>query len=331
MRTTIRTRILSIFVAVTLIQALLMGAFFLRQNHISRNTHVNQQLTTVCKNLNNQINTFLHTTLHDLEIASQQVERMAQKDYQRYNLLKTLKSNNSSFSSIVYYDINGDVQSSISNDEEQELLPIFTKDTALFDVPYYSGNPYFSQLATDSNSPALVISQPVKFLDNSYIIGVISALVPFDTFKEIIAATVFPPDISVCVLNHKGVVLAQNSSTELYTPTYPANQQWDGNIVFDNVHYVSVSSVLDFYGQKFTIAARVDANKSWIPNTRTFVLLVFLILLLLLLSALIGWTTNKKIIEPLQLLANDSATLLQGKRLPFPIPPMQNFKMLPMP
>jgi len=321
MRTTIRTRILSIFVAVALIQALLIGAFFLSQSHQARNTHVHQQLNTTVKNLNNQITLFLQTTLHDLETASQQVERMAQKDYQRYNLLNILKNNNSSFSSIVFYDINGVVRSSISSDKNTPIDSCFTQDPLLFDVPYYTGTPYVTQFRTEENVPYLVIAQPVKFLEDSYVIGVISAIIPFDSFQKIIAETVFPPDITALITNDEGMILAHNSTTvpELLTSTYPVKQQWNGNIHLNHQHVISISSDILFYGQTFTVAAYIPADKSWVPNGNTFILLVLLILLLLLLSALIGWTTNKKIIEPLQLLANDSTTMLQGK----------NFKISP--
>lgn len=52
-----------------------------------------------------------------------------------------------------------------------------------------------------------------------------------------------------------------------------------------------------------------------VSEIRYLLLFSLLILLLLLLSALIGWTTSKKIREPLQLLADESSAMLQGKTL----------------
>ena len=315
MRITIRTRILSIFVGVALIQALLMGAFFLHQHNKSRHNLVNQQLRTVSENLGAQISIFLNTILHDLETASQQVERMAQKDYQRYNLLKTLKNNNSSFSALVFYDINGIIRSAVSNNKTQNIPDCFSKNTALFDFPYYSGTPYVTQLTLDNDALAIGISQPVQFLDNSYIIGVISALVPYETLQQIIDQTILPSDLNVLVLDSNGKILIQTLQNVTAHSSFPAEQQWDGDVVIDHVRYISVSSHLEFYGQNLTIVAKIDAGKSLDPDGRSFMLLSFLIFLLLLLSALVGWTTNKKIIEPLQLLANDSTTMLQGKKI----------------
>jgi signal transduction histidine kinase/ActR/RegA family two-component response regulator len=315
MRITIRTRILSIFVGVALIQALLLGAFFLHQHNKSRHELVIQQLDVVSENLNAQISIFLNTILHDLETASQQVERMAQKDYQQYNLLKTLKNNNPAFSALAFYDINGVIKSAVSNNEKQSIPDCFIKNTALFDFPYYSGTPYVSQLTLDNDDLALGISQPVYFLDKSYIIGVISALVPYDALQQIIDKAIFPPALDVLVLNNEGKVLAQTSNIETAPSSYPVRQKWDGDLVIDHVRYISVSSQLEFYGQNLTMVAKIDTKQSLAPNSYSFIFFCLLILLLLLLSALVGWTTNKKIIEPLQLLANDSTTMLQGKEV----------------
>jgi signal transduction histidine kinase/ActR/RegA family two-component response regulator len=315
MRITIRTRILSIFVGVALIQALLLGAFFLHQHNKSRHNLVNQQLRTVSDNLSTQLSLFLNTILHDLKTASQQVERMAQKDYQRHNLLETLKSNNSAFAALAFYDINGIIKSAVSSNEYQSLPDCFSKNSALFDIPYYSGTPYVSQLTLDNDALAIGISQPVHFLDHSYIIGVISALVPYETLQQLIDQTILPSALNVLVLNSDGRVLAQTSRNETPYSSFPVEQQWDGDVVIDHVRYISVSSPLEFHGQSFTVVAKIDARKSLDPTARSFMLLSFLILLLLLLSALVGWTTNKKIIEPLQLLANDATTMLQGKEV----------------
>ncbi len=328
MRITIRTRILSIFIAVTLMQALLMGAFFFYQNHQSRKNHVNLQLQTVCENINAQISIFLHTILHDLEIAGQQIERMAQKDYQRYNLLKTLKNNTSAFSAIVFYDINGNIQSSVSTIEKQTVPEFFTDNSELFEASYYSGAPFVSELRMDDDVPALAISQPVQFLDNSYSIGVLSALVPYDPFQQLVAATVLPKNTSVLVLNQEGTVLAETPQGEPSYTSFPKDQEWNGTVVINNNRYISVSSSLSFHGQNFSIIAKIDSAKSGSSESLPIMLLGLFVLLLLLLSVLIGWTTNKKIIEPLQLLANEAATMLQGKAVDISSPADAEFQDL---
>ena len=155
MRITIRTRILSIFVGVALIQVLLLGAFFLNQHNKTRRNHVTQQLHTVSENVNAQLSIFLNSILHDLETASQQVERMAQKDYQRYNLLKTLKNNNAAFAALVFYDINGIVRSGVTSNNNERILDYFEenlvaddKHIALVNVGV-DGHPHITVVSLD--------------------------------------------------------------------------------------------------------------------------------------------------------------------------------------
>lgn len=315
MRITIRTRILSIFIGVTLIQVLLLGAFFLHQHNKAQRNLVTQQLHTVSENVNAQLSIFLNSILHDLETASQQVERMAQKDYQRYNLLKTLKNNNAAFAALVFYDINGIVRSGVTSNNNERILNYFTDNTALFSYPYNFGTPYVTQLTLENDRLAFGISQPVHFMDHSYIIGVISALIPFDSLQEIINKAIVAPGQNILVLNSEGRVLAERFHNKSTHDLFPVEKLWDGDVVIDQIHHIAVSSSLDFHGQQLTIVSNIDATKSWAPTTRSFMLLTSLILLLLILSALVGWTTNKKIIEPLQHLAHSSATMVRGEKV----------------
>ncbi len=320
MRTTIRTRILSIFIGITLIQALLMGAFFLYQQNTSNRNLVTQQLNSVSQNVNDQLSLFLKTLLHELKTASQQVERMAQKDYQQYNLLKTLKNNNKAFSALNFYDINGIIRNGVSNNGHDIVPESFSKNPALFDFPYQTGKPYVCQLTLNDTELAMGISQPVHFLDNSYIIGVISALILYERFQEVINQTSLPPNLNVLVLNAEGTVIAQRPQSKAPHISFAPEQEWNGDIIIDHVRYISVSSTLDFHGQHLTIVATIDAGKSSAPNIRSFMLLFFIISLLLILSAFIGWTTNKKIIEPLQVLADTSTTMIQGEDVDIKLP-----------
>ncbi len=328
MRTTIRTRILSIFVGVALIQALLLGTFFLYQYNNSQSNLVKQQLQTLSKNLSTHIEIYFSTILHDLETASQQIERMAQKDYQRYNLLKTIKSNNPAFSALVFYDINGFIKSAVSSDPEQEVHEYFKENSALFDIPYYSGTAHVTEVRLADGTLAVAISQPVYFLDNSYIIGVISGLVPYSNLQQLVNQIILPPALHVLVLNSGGIVLARSPQHEPHLTEFPANQQWNGEILVHNIRHISASTDIEFHGQKLTIVAKIDADKSLAPNSRSFILFGFLIALLLLASVLVGWETYKKIIEPLQVLANKSTTMLQGKDIKIKPPTVAEFEDL---
>jgi len=320
MRITIRTRILSIFLGVTLIQALLMGAFFLYQHNKSNHNLVKQQLNTTSQNVKTQLSIFLETLLHELQTASNQVERLAHKKYQQHNLLKTLKDNNTAFSALNFYDINGIITSSVSNNDRDIISNNFSKNSAIFDFPYQTGKPYVYQLTIENNDLAIGISQPVFFLENSYVVGVISALVSYDRFQEIINQTSLPQNLNIVIANSDGRVIAKRFQSIRPNIVFALDQEWDGDIVIDHIHHMSVSSVLDFHGQKLTIVANIDTAKSIAPTVRSFMLLFLLISLLLLLSALIGWSTNKKIIVPLQLLADTSKTMVKGEAVEVKLP-----------
>ncbi len=331
MRTTIRTRILSIFIAVTLIQALLMGVFFLHQNHQARDTHVKLQLQGVTKKTKSQLALFLNRNLHGLELISQQIEHIAPKEYQRHDLLATLTDSNSAFSSIVFYDSDGIIRNQVSNNTIEKIPPppCLTQNPALFQTPSNSGKPYLTQLTIeDGTFPVLAICQPVKFLNNSSVAGVLSALLPYDQLQQFLRKSILPPDISVLVLSQEGKILTQTPQSVSSRTSFPSDQQWNGTVVIDNTSYISAMSSLDFHGELFHIVAKIEALKSGSSQTPSFLLLGFFILLLLLLSTLVGWTTNKKIIEPLQLLANESTTLLQGKNIIISPPADTEFQKL---
>ena len=313
MRITIRSRILFIFVGVALIQALLLGAFFLNQHNKSQQNLVKKQLQTVSKNISSQISIFYNSILHDLETASQQVERMAQKDYQQFYLLKTLQNNNPAFTALAFYDINGTVKSAVFNNQNEVAPDCFTRNSVLFNSPYSSGTPYVTQLKSLRGTSLIGISQPVSFLDQSYVIGVISALVPVNRLQEIINRTILPANQNLLLLNSEGQVLANRTQSDTNHTSFPADTNWNGDVVIDHIRYISASSTLDFHGQQFTVVSAIDAKKALAPTAQSLILMIFLVLLLLLLSALVGWTTNKKIIEPLQSLASSSATMVQGK------------------
>ncbi|MEN8199852.1 MAG: response regulator [Thermodesulfobacteriota bacterium] len=320
MRITIRSRILFIFVGVTLIQALVIGAFFLYQQTNSKRKLVNQQLHTINDNISSQIATFCTTLLHDLETASQQVERMAQKDYQQYNLLKTLQNNNKAFAALAFYDINGVIRSSVFSNGDGVSQESFSQNSDLFDTPYLSETPFVTQFTAPDTTPLIGISQPIFFLDHSYIIGIISALVPISSFQEIIDQPTLPPMQNLLLLDSDGKILAKKVQGDADHSSFPADTDWDGNMVIDSVRHIAVSSTLDFYGKKFIVASTIESQKSLLPTTKSFFLLGYLILLLLFLAALVGWTTHKRIIRPLQLLADTSSTMIQGENVEMPLP-----------
>ena len=328
MRITIRTRILSIFVGVALIQTLLMGTFFLNQHNKSQHNLVNQQLKTTSENISSQISLFYNSILRELETASQQVERMAQKDYQQFYLLKTLQNNNPAFTALAFYDINGTVRSAVFNNKNEVAPDCFTRNSTLFDTPFTSEKPYVTQLRSSKDTPLLGISQPVSFLDHSYIIGIISALVPVERLQKILDRPILSANQNILLLNNEGTVLAQRTQSATLHTSFPADTNWNGNVKIDHIRYISASSTLDFHGQQFTIVSTIDSKKSIVPSAQSFVLVIFFILLLLLLAALVGWSTNKKIIEPLQSLADISTTMVQGEEIGIPLTADAEFREL---
>ncbi len=320
MRTTIRTRILFIFTGIAFIQALLLGAFFLHQRNTSNKNFVTLQLQSACKEINTQLSIFLNSLLGNLETATQQVERMAQKEYQQHNLLTSLKDKTKEFQALNYYDINGIIKCSVSRLPLGEIPQNFTNDPVLFTFPFRTGKPFFSSLATNEDNLAFAISHPIYFLDKSYIVGVISALVSFDTIQHLIDQIDIPKHSNILVITSEGKVVAQRWDNMLPLQVSPPDQRWNGDIVINHTRYISASSLLDFHGQQLTIVSTIDTDKSLAPSVRSFMLLMLLPFLLLILSAIVGWTTYKKIIEPLQILAEVPSPLSQREEIEFVSP-----------
>ena len=315
MRTTIRTRILLIFIGVFFVQALLVSAFLLHLHNKSLSAQVNEQLRTTSNNAQAQLTIFFNTAFHELEIASHQVERMAQKDYQQHNLLKTLKKINPAFSALAFYDINGIIKSTVSDLKNDAAPEYFTENNTLFTIPFNSGNSYITELTSENSQPAIGLSQPVSFLDNSYLIGVIAAIVPYDFLQNIVDRLILPPNQNILILNNEGQVLAQKSQNDEKFTDFPDEQEWNGELVINHIRYLTASSPLDFHDQHFIIIASIDASKSWAPTTRSFMLLTLIIILLLLLSAFLWWTIHTKIVAPLSQLSDSSAIIVQGNEV----------------
>lgn len=290
-----------------------MSAFLLHLHNQSLSNQVTEQLRTTSSNAQSQLSMFLDTALHELEMASHQVERMAQKDYQQYNLLKTLKKNSPAFSALAFYDINGIIRSSVSNLKDDAIPTFFTENNALFTFPFNSGSPYITRLTSENDQPAIGMSQPVNFLDNSYVIGVIAAIVPYNSLQSIVDKFILPPNQNLLILDIEGQVLAQKSQNGEKFTDFPPEQEWNGELVINHIRYLTSSSPFEFHGQHFMIIASIDASKSWAPTARSFMLLTLIIILLLLLSAFVAWTINKKIIAPLRHLADNTAIIVQGK------------------
>ncbi len=312
MRTTIRTRILFIFVGVFAIQALLVGSFILYQHNSAKKTWVRHELQNTADNVSSQIFNFLQTVLHDLDTAGQQIERVAQKDYQRHQLLNTLKNNNDAFKALAFYDINGIVKSAVSCDENLDVHGFFTDNSTLFSFPYDTGTPHITTIQSINDMSVIGMSQPVSFLDGAYSIGVISALVPLNSIQPILDRTHLPAHQDIMVLDSNDRVFARKLQNDAIPSTFPAEMNWKEDVIINSVRYISTAVHFDFHHEFFTVVSLVRANKSMAPSARSFMLLIFLILLLLLLSTIVAWTTNKKIIEPLQKLAKTSATLVEG-------------------
>ncbi len=291
-----------------------MSAFLLHLHNKSLSNQVNEQLRITSDNAQSQLSIFLDTVLHELETTSHQVERMAQKDYQQYNLLKTLQKNNPAFSALAFFDINGIIRSSVSDLKDETIPEYFTENHALFTIPFNSGDPYITKLTSENSQPAIGLSQPVNFLDNSYVIGVIAAIIPYDSLQSVINQFILPPNQNILILNNEGQVLAQKSQNDEKFADFPTEQELGKELTINHIRYITASSPLDFHGQHFIIIASIDANKSWAPTARSFMLLTLIIILLLLLLAFVGWTIYKKIIAPLQQLSDSSAIIVQGKK-----------------
>lgn len=308
MRITIRSRILIIFVGVFCIQALTIGAFLLYQHNKDIHDRTQQQLYSDSQNISRQVSSFFHGVLHDLETAGQQIERIAQKDYQRHHLLYTLQENNPAFSALVFYDLNGIVKSAVSDKYDENIPHCFLNNTKLFEIPYNSGKPFIQPLEDKEGNRCITISQPVFFLNNSYVIGVISALVPYTNLQTILDQTSLPKHHGVMILNDKGLLIAQKqnvgNSFEVKEAFY--------EIKIDDTKYLNAAISINFFNQKFTIISLVSKDNSINFFTKSFYELAGLTFVMLLMSFLVGITTFKKIIAPLQKVATSSADMAKG-------------------
>ncbi len=315
MRTTIRTRILFIFVGVFAIQTLLVGSFILYQHNSTRKNWVRQELQTTADNISSQVHFFFQTVLHDLDTAGQQIERIAQKDYQRHHLLNTLKNNNPAFKALAFYDINGIVKSAVSSENHWDVHDFFSDHSTLFSFPYDTDAPHVTSIQSLTNETVIAMSQPVSFLDDAYTIGVISALVPLNSMQPILDRTNIPEHQDILVLDSNDKVIARKLKSSSIPSSFSSGMNWQDEVVINSIRYISSSVQFDFHGELFTVVSLVRINNSIAPSGSSFMLLVFLILLLLLLSTIVAWTTNKKIIEPLQILAKASATMARGENV----------------
>jgi len=313
MRITIRSRILFIFVGVFAIQTLIIGAFLLHQENKNAHNQLKQQLQTSSKNISIQIESFFNGVQHDLETASQQIERIAQKDYQRHHLLYILKENNSAFSALVFYDLNGLVKSFVAKDGLENITQCFTENTALFKEPYNTGKPFTIRLQDVNKTTYLAISQPVFFLNKAYVFGVISALVPLTNLQTILDNTVLPENHAIMILDNDGMLIAQTQLQDHSRTSFSSVSKMRPKGIIDYKNSLNAKASIDFFGQTLTVFSTVCKEHTVNLFQKSFNELTLLYLILLLISFLVGWTTYKKIIAPLQKLAGSSTTMLHGE------------------
>lgn len=303
MRITIRSRILLIFVGVFCIQALIFGVFLIHLHNKKADSHIREEMRTSAKNIGTQITTFFYGIQHDLETASQQIERIAQKDYQRHYLLNTLRVNNPVLSGLAFYDLNGIVKSFSTNKSSTYVPDCFTRHKDLFSVSYDTGKPFVYALTGIDGEPSLSISQPVHFLDNSYIIGVITALVPLSSLQLILNDASLPKDHTVRILDARGKLIASNPHTSTSTTT-PAELNKNTDII--------CKVPVNFFGQTLTVMSTVEKTIARDTFGISLKQLSLPLILLVCISFFVGWSTYKKIIAPLQTLALSSANLASG-------------------
>jgi len=312
MRITIRSRILLIFVGVFCIQALISCAFLLYQHNKDNHENIQQQLRHNSENISILISSFFHGVQHDIETASHQIERIAQKEYQRHHLLYTLQENNPAFKELAFYDLNGTVKSFVIKNNDKKHSPCFTNNSELFSIPYNTGKPYILPIIDTEGNSCITINQPVFFLNKSYVVGVISALVPFSYLQTILDKAIIPIHHTVLVLNNNDILIASKTSTEGIKKTYlPEDPNFDKSI-FDQKNILSSRVNVDFFGHTLSVVSIVRLENSINILKKSFYPFALLALILLLISFFIGWNTYQKIIVPLQRLATSSSTIAQG-------------------
>ena len=292
-------------------QALILGVFLVIQHNKEAHYRIQQQMQTNAENIGNQITAFFYGIQHDLETASHQIERIAQKDYQRHYLLNTLKENNPALSGLAFFDLNGTVRSFVKNHDSDCTQNCFTKHKELFTKAYNSGKPFIFPITTVNGTPCLSISQPVFFLNKSYVIGVISALIPLVNLQTILDHAVFPEHHSVMILDDKETLIAKSANS----PSNAAFVNYAGKVKFKKNTAIICQVPVEFLGQKLSVVSIVDRRETINFFTKSFNQITLLFLLLVFISFLVGWTTFKKIIAPLQTLATSSALIAKGKNI----------------
>ena len=312
MRITIRSRILFIFVGVFCIQALISCAFLLYQHNKDTHEKIKQELQNNSADIGILISSFFNGVQHDLETASQQIERIAQKEYQRHNLLYTLQANNPAFKALVFYDLNGIVKSSVFRHNDRKYCLCFTDNSELFTIPYNTGKPYILPIVDTDGNRCITINQPVFFLDKSYIFGVISALIPYSNLQNILDQTIIPKQHTVLILDNNDRLIACKTASKEASKSFLEEDQKYHKIRIDKQKTISSRVSLDFFGQTITVISTVTNDNSINFFTKSFNEFLLLAFILLLISFLIGWTTYQKIIVPLQKLATSSSTIAQG-------------------
>ncbi len=308
MRITIRTRILLLFIGVALVQTLLLGSFFLTRHYQIQRDQYQNHLQTITTSLGSRIETYWKNTIREVYIASQQIERMAIKPYQQYNLLSNLKKSNPSFAALAFYDINGTIQVSIAGESKDSILNVFLHED-LFDTPYNSGRVYVTQINESPDQRFLAINVPVYFLDRSYVIGVISAVVPCSRFQDIIDPLIIPDAEKVYILNSNGGIIATKGVIDFPLSTFNLQENWNRERSIGSTEYLTAFTTVDVYENQLEVLT-VVRKKTALAQSETPLLFLFMpVLLMLLMAMFVGWKTNKYIILPLQKLSRSSATL----------------------
>ncbi len=312
MRITIRTRIILLFVGIAFIQTLFLGSLFISRHFQVQRNQINTQLQSSADIFSTHVQSYWQGLIRELQLTSHQVERMALKPYLQHNLLQNLKTINPSFAALAFYDINGEIQASISDSTDTAVLNNFY-DKDFFEIPYDSGKPYVKQTNTTPGQLFLAISVPIYFLDHSYVIGVITGLIPCTELQYFLDLSGLSSAQDVYILNSNGIVIASKTRKANRIHTLQAELIEDNKITIDSLQYFAASSPLDFHGFQLLVLTIVDKKSALAPSTKTLLLLLIPVISMLFLSLFVAWKTNKHIISPLQKLASSSMEMIQGK------------------
>ena len=162
------------------------------------------------------------------------------------------------------------------------------------------------------STPCLAISQPVFFLNKTYVFGVISTIVPLTNLQPIIDNTVLPNHHTIMVLDNDGVIIAKTSQQNLHRASFSSISNLHKKDALNLQNYLSAETSIDFFGQTLTIISTVSKKHTINLFHKSFNELAILSVILLLISFFVGWTTYKKIIAPLQKLAMSSTHMIHG-------------------